>query len=656
MATGHRRGGKNPLAYMGVDPIAPTPLYIQKRAPLTTDLAGYTLGSMWVRTDPQEIYMLVSKYPGAAWVQLYPGAGGGASNFETDFGTANEVGGVLKILGDPNIITSGAGNQVDIELNDTVTISGSFISTGGGVNVTDIIQTNGPLAVGTNAIIGGDTISTGYFVAVAGYRYALAGTRRGIQSTNAVGGGGGDDIVGLGFGNAGQVLVGVDGTENGPVWRTFSSAGGTVAITYPGGPDRINLESNALPSGGADGQILVGATTGTADWTDLTTDGTIVVTGGANTLDVRLLRGTKGKVLMGYGAGVKPEYGILTSSDSSILIDDTSVAGEINLTTVGGGGSSIAFSAYFGVDTAMNTGEYFGAVGAALVETFDKGNCFYPGDGAGAPATFTAPSNGVYAFGGYLVNNNTDVFVIETPSETITSYKIASSYPLSGGSVYQRNQDIYIIELLAGDVIKWKLNSATSTTIFSTLRGDKCSNIFGFQVNKVTTGIGGNAYSFKAQIPKNPGVPSVKYATYVYGSPGYLGDQTAPLDVIYDTGNCFYPGDGAGTGCSYTAPVDGIYSFTGAIVQYSSLRISMESSGSPYDRRIFNMNTLANSKYYTYTMQLSAGDVLKWYVENTLSTGPASYIVYMPAAILPPAYSYINDGLSMISGYLIEAI
>lgn len=267
MATGHKRGGKNPLAYMGVDPIAPTPLYIQTRAPLTSDLAGYTLGSMWVVTSPQEVWVLVSKALGVAtWIQLYPGAGGGASSFPCDVGTANEAGGVLDVKGgvSGNIITTGAGNVVTTELNNTVTITGDFISTSGGVSVRDnIVTTVGGLDIADDSVIHG-RMTAETFTTTIGFQYDNGHAETGILCAQPVLTK--DDIVGLGFGNAGQVLIGKNGALN-PTWANITSTGGSITITN--GAGTINLESSgSVPGGGITGQFL-GNIGGVANWYDI---------------------------------------------------------------------------------------------------------------------------------------------------------------------------------------------------------------------------------------------------------------------------------------------------------------------------------------------------------------------------------------------------
>jgi hypothetical protein len=116
-----RLDGLNPLSYMGVTPYQPPNLVVQSRSPVPNDSKNVNLGTIWmVSTESlQEVWMLMSLSGGVAtWVQLYPGSGAGATEFPTDSGTANEVGGILNIFGDgQHITTSGAGNTVTITFN-----------------------------------------------------------------------------------------------------------------------------------------------------------------------------------------------------------------------------------------------------------------------------------------------------------------------------------------------------------------------------------------------------------------------------------------------------------------------------------------------------------------------------------------------------------
>lgn len=120
----YRLSGINPLAYVGVEPYTPPLLTVQRRSPTAND-TKFNIGSIWVYSVAnvqEEIWMLISLVGNVAnWVQLYPGNdSGGADQFPTDNGIADEVGGVLNVLGGANINTEGSGNTVTINLNEII--------------------------------------------------------------------------------------------------------------------------------------------------------------------------------------------------------------------------------------------------------------------------------------------------------------------------------------------------------------------------------------------------------------------------------------------------------------------------------------------------------------------------------------------------------
>src|SRR5262252_7656804 len=148
-----RLSGINPLSYVGAEPLQPPNLVVIPRSPTTRDSQNFNIGTLWVVLIPsnpaQEIWMLVNLAQGiATWVQLYPGAGGGATEFPTDAGTANEAGGILNVFGDGTITTSGAGNTITIHAN--LDIATNFdTDAGSAVPVADTLN-----------IFGGDNINT----------------------------------------------------------------------------------------------------------------------------------------------------------------------------------------------------------------------------------------------------------------------------------------------------------------------------------------------------------------------------------------------------------------------------------------------------------------------------------------------------------------
>lgn len=111
--------GLNTLAYKGVEASQPPQLLYMSRRPTSSDNKGVNVGTFWLYnpTNAEELWILLSLNGGTAtWVQLYPAQGGGtgANQFITDSGTANQLAGVLNILGDGDIVSSGAGNTVTL--------------------------------------------------------------------------------------------------------------------------------------------------------------------------------------------------------------------------------------------------------------------------------------------------------------------------------------------------------------------------------------------------------------------------------------------------------------------------------------------------------------------------------------------------------------
>src|SRR5690606_11788961 len=112
--------------------------------------------------------------------------------------------------------------------------------------------------------------------------------------------------------------------------------------------------------------------------------------------------GTDGQLLIGGGAS--PQWANLTSSGNTVII--TEGPNSINLESTGGisgWAGLICFYAYQGSHYGVpNPGALITPVvyqlgyGVALTVNVNEGSAFYPGDGSGSPATFTAPSKGIY--------------------------------------------------------------------------------------------------------------------------------------------------------------------------------------------------------------------------------------------------------------------
>jgi hypothetical protein len=317
-----RLSGINPLSYMGVEPYAPPALVIKTRTPTVNDSQNVNVGTLWLITNPQELWYLASlSMNQALWIQLYPagGGGGGASEFITDAGTANEVAGILNVLGDTRVTTSGAGNTVSLHLSGAVP------------SVFDTDSGTATPSGGTLVIAGGSNINT-------------------------------------------------------------SGAGDTVAV---------NLDNNVSISG----NMHVGTDLTVVDTLTLSTDTDGVLQTNGSGL-VSATNGTNGQVLI--GGGTAPLWANLTSFGETVII--TNGPNSINLESTGGGGGAggtLSFFAYqptnynvppVAAAPGYSQASYSLGSSVSLTNPVNAGGAFYPGDGVGTPASFTAPVRGRYAF------------------------------------------------------------------------------------------------------------------------------------------------------------------------------------------------------------------------------------------------------------------
>lgn len=135
----------SPLRYQGVTSPFPPNFIRQRRAPTIDDNQNVQVGDLWLwqKNDPNQAnnvpYMLVALvktngFTTATWIP-FTTPGGDLTTFHTDGADATIALGAITIRGIPattatysNITTSGAGAVVTVNLNDDVTISGSFAS------------------------------------------------------------------------------------------------------------------------------------------------------------------------------------------------------------------------------------------------------------------------------------------------------------------------------------------------------------------------------------------------------------------------------------------------------------------------------------------------------------------------------------------------
>ena len=259
--------------------------------------------------------MTVTITPGVNTINLEAvGGGGGTAAFVTDSGTANESGGSITIAGGSNINTSGAGHTVTVNLDNTVSISGTFTADG------DITSTTG-------------------------------------------------SFLGDGLGITGNAII-----------------SGTVELSsFGAGVVQSNASGVLASSNGTNGQILI-------------------------------------------GGGSAPKWNNITAG-SGILIDNTA-PNNITISATGGGGSfadpflACQFADYTNVGMGLSRLlDYDMGSLSILTEIYDVGNNFFPGDGGGGEAFFTAPATGFYYFHFQATLTNKSAF---TASVSILSEPILS--------------------------------------------------------------------------------------------------------------------------------------------------------------------------------------------------------------------------------------
>src|SRR5882672_8937478 len=140
----NRLGGKQGTSYLGTNANQPPNWTFNTRDPNQYDTQNVSLGDLWMNTDTDMPWILVSltgnstsKGMLATWIEL---TGNGANEFITNAGTAVPLVGVLNVLGTSPITTTGAGNTVTILTDGTlateyVTNSGTAVPAGGILNV-----------------------------------------------------------------------------------------------------------------------------------------------------------------------------------------------------------------------------------------------------------------------------------------------------------------------------------------------------------------------------------------------------------------------------------------------------------------------------------------------------------------------------------------
>ena len=512
--------GLNPLGYMGVNAPTPGQQVVQlPRAPLPTDAQNFTIGTQWLAnvSGVKQIWELVDLAGGVAtWVQLYPagGGGGGASQFPTDSGTANEVGGVLNILGDGlNIATSGSGNTVTVALDSHITV-GSITDTSLSLgvvqsdvsgNLTSSNGTNGQVLIGQTGVAPAwNTLTPGNNIDIANGSHSITiatTTNMNIPGTLTVGSLGqgvvqssAGGLLSSSQGTDGQILIG--SSIGAPAWANITAGAG---ISVTNGHNSITITNTG--GGGGGGITTLTANTGVAATAaSIKLQGNnIIATNGVSTseIDFSLTNGTNGQVIIGGGSA--PAWASITAGTNITL-----TPGANSLTIAATGTAPAAGCAFFyyqptRASNVLGTNTFYG-LGATVVmaSLFDNtGGAVTPGNGAGTPLQFTAPATGLY-FLSMVANTQTGgTSTVQLPSVQISitgNIATANNYFEFSQSAGSTTFPIYpgqmsgMFYMTAGDVAIFQVTRFTNAVLNAHVNGTATFSTFPSSQNTWVSG------------------------------------------------------------------------------------------------------------------------------------------------------------------------
>jgi hypothetical protein len=562
----NRLGGKQGTAYTGTNANQPPNVTFNDRPPTQYDTQNVSEGDFWLDFSAagiDRVWVLVglegnmtSRGALAQWEKLAVGTV--ADTYQTDSGVAVPAADVLNII---------AGNSA-LNCGSTVEFTGSGNTVL--LNVSNLTSNNTIIgaASGNLAISGTHSVGLGIGVLPAltsgvqnlcladasgqamttGSRNVLAGTSSGAAMTSS------SECVGIGNGSLVSL---VSGSEN-------------LALGYLSGSQYTSSESN---------NICI-ANLGT--------------TGESNVIRIGTQGSGAGQQNTAFMAGI---YGVTpTGSPIPVVINPSGQLGTGGTTPV----PQVAFAAYQSATTSNVTGD--GTFYTVIFDTklFDVSTNYNSGTGM-----FTAPSDGTYHFESYVQTGNISDQVFTAINFVTTSFlyhgDLQTATGDKNGSSILHLQNSITIEMTAGDTCYVQISigggSGSKTvnvagaaapanpivTYFggyridvgnitvinpttydgntgsATANGSGVVNVVG--IGAVSTVASGNTVTISYS-PTSSFTATWNAETNITGdgTVASLG-ATAAATVITNVGGNFFPGDGLGTGASYTVPVTGLYYF-----------------------------------------------------------------------------------------------
>lgn len=510
-----RLNGLNPLSYIGANPYSPPNLISDNRPPTSNDRKNFDIGSIWIDRSPvapssPDVWMLVRIVTNTAtWIKLAEGESS-AETFPTDLGTAVPAAGVLNIVGDgDNISTAGAGNTVTISLSD---------------DVADVFQTDIDFAIpvaGSLEIAGGTSITTvgaGDVVTIH-VDSDVATSYKGDSGTATP---------------AANVIT-IAGGSN----VTTNAAGSTVTITASGGGGgaaNASFLAHQAADGGDPSATASGVKLGAAVvMTEVYDIGANFTVGDGAGVAAKFTCPQDGKYLLqakivfdkpvaAYNAIVNRYIEIQTSNRTYRETDNRQITGGVWQTSYVG----LSISVVADMDSG-DIAEYFAwDVWAGLGVVFIQGDV----SGTGEYQTFVS---------GTLVDTDTTSF---------TEHAVLVGDATGDIGELNLATDGQVLIGATGAASDWaNITAGANITI------NEGANTL--EIISTGGGLGSSVASFLVyQATDDPLIGNIR--------PANLGETTV-LTEVYDLGNDFYIGDGAGTAATFTAPQDGKYQLNYAV-------------------------------------------------------------------------------------------
>jgi hypothetical protein len=257
-----RLNGINPLSYLGVNPRTPVPFFSRAFDPTSSDYSNFILGTIWLNTTTEDIWMLVSKADQVAiWVMLcICGTTAGIT-------ITGDTGGPL--TGTSFIFTGGATGLSFNGAGSTFTLTFSGITANNGDVSLGTDAADFAINIGTDATIGrtiniGDTIGSTSINKLVGGNYTVDGN-------------GSSNYTVFPSVTSGNILIG--GTaQSGLILLDGGNVSNTMNIGVGTGTTMINIGT-----GSASNPISIGADTSRTASVDLNIGGAnVTMTGVAS--------------------------------------------------------------------------------------------------------------------------------------------------------------------------------------------------------------------------------------------------------------------------------------------------------------------------------------------------------------------------------------